>query len=93
MVPGRLPTPAWGPVPRLDAATGSMARAPQAGSINNVVDITNYVLHEVGQPLHAFDAAKIKGDKVIVKTQPEGTKFVTLDGVERTLTERDLMII
>lgn len=60
--------------------------------INNVVDITNYVLHEVGQPLHAFDAAKIKGGKVVVKTQPEGTKFITLDGVERRLTERDLMI-
>jgi len=60
--------------------------------INNVVDITNYVLHEVGRPLHAFDAAKIKGNKVVVKTEPEGTKFITLDGIERTLTERDLMI-
>lgn len=60
--------------------------------INNVVDITNFILHEVGQPLHAFDAGKIKGDKVIVKTKPEGTKFVTLDGVERVLTDRDLMI-
>lgn len=60
--------------------------------INNVVDITNFVLHEVGQPLHSFDADKIKGGKVIVKTLPEGTKFVTLDGVERTLTGRDLMI-
>lgn len=60
--------------------------------INNVVDVTNYVLHEVGQPLHAFDYNKIKGGKVIVKTMPEGTKFVTLDGVERTLTDRDLMI-
>lgn len=60
--------------------------------INNVVDVTNYILHELGQPLHSFDAGKIKGNKVIVKTEPEGTKFVTLDGVERTLTDRDLMI-
>jgi phenylalanyl-tRNA synthetase beta chain len=60
--------------------------------INNVVDITNYVLHELGQPLHAFDAGKIKGNKVVVNTVPEGTKFITLDGVERTLTNRDLMI-
>ncbi|MCD8193222.1 MAG: phenylalanine--tRNA ligase subunit beta [Tannerellaceae bacterium] len=60
--------------------------------INNVVDITNYVLHEMGQPLHAFDGAKVTGNKVIVKTEPTGTKFVTLDGVERTLTNRDLMI-
>ena len=60
--------------------------------INNVVDVTNYVLHEMGQPLHSFDAGKVTGDKVIVKTMSEGTKFVTLDGVERTLTDRDLMI-
>lgn len=60
--------------------------------INNVVDVTNFVLHEMGQPLHSFDAAKIKGNKVVVRTQPEGTKFITLDGVERTLTEEDLMI-
>jgi phenylalanyl-tRNA synthetase beta chain len=60
--------------------------------INNVVDVTNYVLHELGQPLHAFDAAKIKGGRVVVDTVAEGTKFVTLDGVERTLTDRDLMI-
>ena len=59
---------------------------------NNVVDATNYVLHELGQPLHAFDAAKIKGNKIIVQTLPKGTKFVTLDGVERTLHEDDLMI-
>ncbi len=59
---------------------------------NNIVDITNYVLHELGQPLHAFDASKIKGNKVIVKTLPAGTKFVTLDDVERTLHEEDLMI-
>ena len=60
--------------------------------INNVVDITNYVLHETGQPLHCFDLNKIKGGKVIVKTLPEGTKFVTLDETERTLSDRDLMI-
>ena len=60
--------------------------------INNVVDITNFILHGLGQPLHSFDASKIKGDKVIVKAANEGDKFVTLDGVERTLTARDLMI-
>lgn len=60
--------------------------------INNVVDVTNYVLHELGQPLHAFDAFKIKGNKVEVKTLPSGTKFTTLDGVERELHEDDLMI-
>lgn len=60
--------------------------------INNVVDVTNYVLHELGQPLHAFDASKIKGNKIEVKTLPAGTKFKTLDGVERELHEDDLMI-
>ncbi|MDR2057079.1 MAG: phenylalanine--tRNA ligase subunit beta [Dysgonamonadaceae bacterium] len=60
--------------------------------INNVVDITNYVLHETGQPLHAFDLKKIKGNKVIVKTLPSGTPFVTLDGMERKLSDKDLMI-
>ena len=60
--------------------------------INNIVDITNFVLHEVGQPLHAFDADEIAGGKVIVKTVPAGTKFKTLDGKERTLTASDLMI-
>ena len=60
--------------------------------INNIVDITNYVLHELGQPLHAFDASKIKGNKVVVKTLAKGTKFVTLDDVERELHEDDLMI-
>ena len=58
---------------------------------NNIVDVTNYVLHELGQPLHAFDAAKING-KILVKTLPEGTKFTTLDDVERTLHKEDLMI-
>ncbi len=60
--------------------------------INNVVDITNYIVHAFGQPLHCFDADKIKGGEVIVKTMPEGTSFVTLDGVERKLSDRDLMI-
>jgi phenylalanyl-tRNA synthetase beta chain len=60
--------------------------------INNIVDVTNYVLHELGQPLHAFDASKVKGNKVIVKTLPTGTKFITLDEVERELHEEDLMI-
>ena len=60
--------------------------------INNVVDITNYIVHAFGQPLHCFDADKIKGGEVIVKTMPAGTPFVTLDGVERKLNERDLMI-
>ncbi len=60
--------------------------------INNIVDITNFVLHETGQPLHAFDADKITGKKVIVKKLPKGTKFITLDEVERELTENDLMI-
>jgi phenylalanyl-tRNA synthetase beta chain len=60
--------------------------------INNVVDITNFVLHDLGQPLHAFDANKIKKNKVIVKTLKEGAKFTTLDGVERTLHQEDLMI-
>jgi phenylalanyl-tRNA synthetase beta chain len=60
--------------------------------INNVVDITNYVLFETGQPLHAFDANKIAGGKVVVQTLPEGTLFTTLDKVERKLQENDLMI-
>ncbi|MFS4481537.1 phenylalanine--tRNA ligase subunit beta [Hyunsoonleella sp. 2307UL5-6] len=60
--------------------------------INNIVDVTNYVLHELGQPLHAFDASKIEGDKIEVKTLEKGTKFITLDGVERELHEEDLMI-
>jgi len=60
--------------------------------INSVVDITNYVLHELGHPLHAFDADKISGKTVLVKTLPEGTKFTTLDEVERKLSGKDLMI-
>ncbi|OIQ37808.1 MAG: phenylalanine--tRNA ligase subunit beta [Bacteroidetes bacterium MedPE-SWsnd-G1] len=60
--------------------------------INNIVDATNYVLHELGQPLHAFDASKVKGNKILVKTLEAGTKFTTLDGVERSLHQDDIMI-
>ena len=60
--------------------------------INNIVDITNYILHAYGQPLHCFDADKVKGGKVVVQTLAEGTPFVTLDGVERKLSDKDLMI-
>ena len=60
--------------------------------INNIVDITNYILHAYGQPMHCFDADKIKGGKIVVKTVAEGTRFVTLDEVEHTLSDRDLMI-
>ncbi len=59
---------------------------------NNIVDVTNYVLHELGQPLHAFDASKIEGNKIVVKTMPKGSKFTTLDGLVRELHEEDLMI-
>lgn len=61
-------------------------------SINNIVDITNYIQHETGQPLHAFDADEIRGKKVIVKNLPEGTPFITLDEKERKLSKEDLMI-
>jgi phenylalanyl-tRNA synthetase beta chain len=67
-------------------------RAIGLNPINNIVDITNFVLHETGQPLHAFDAAAIAGNRVIVKTLPDRTKFVTLDTVERELSSSDLMI-
>ncbi|MDR2358496.1 MAG: phenylalanine--tRNA ligase subunit beta, partial [Prevotellaceae bacterium] len=77
------PSPAW-----LQQRLAAIGVRP----INNVVDITNYVLHEIGQPLHAFDAGTVDGGEVIVKTCPEGTKFITLDGVERTLSAQDLMI-
>jgi len=60
--------------------------------INNIVDISNYVLHETGQPLHAFDADKINGKKIIIKTLKEDSKFISLDGEERTLSDKDLMI-
>ena len=60
--------------------------------INNIVDITNYIVHAYGQPMHCFDADKIKGGKIVVKTCAEGTPFVTLDEVERKLSDKDLMI-
>ena len=77
------PSPEW-----LQTRLRSIGHTP----INNVVDVTNFILFELGQPLHAFDKAKIKGNEVIVKTLEQGTKFVTLDGVERTLDKDDLMI-
>lgn len=61
-------------------------------SINNIVDITNYVMMAYGQPMHCFDADMVEGKKIVVRTQPEGTKFVTLDGEEHTLGEHDLSI-
>ncbi|HEU5365480.1 MAG TPA: phenylalanine--tRNA ligase subunit beta, partial [Hanamia sp.] len=60
--------------------------------VNNIVDITNFILHETGQPLHAFDLDKIKGKKIIVETLPEGTPFITLDEKERKLSSNDIMI-
>ena len=67
-------------------------RAIGVKPINNIVDITNFVLHECGQPLHAFDASAIREHKIAVSRLADGTKFTTLDGVERTLTAQDLMI-
>lgn len=60
--------------------------------INSIVDITNFVLLGIGQPLHCFDLSKVAGDRIVVRTCPEGTKFTTLDGTERTLSDKDLMI-
>ncbi len=60
--------------------------------INNIVDITNFILHETGQPLHAFDADALTSKKVVIKNLPEGTNFKTLDGIERKLSNKDLMI-
>ncbi|GAA4004081.1 phenylalanine--tRNA ligase subunit beta [Hymenobacter fastidiosus] len=77
------PSPEW-----LQRRLRSIGLSP----INNVVDVTNFVLHELGQPLHAFDADQISGGKVIVKRAVEGEKFVTLDGTERTLKGADLVI-
>ncbi len=67
-------------------------RALGLNPINNIVDITNFVLHDIGQPIHAFDADKIKGDKIIVKKALPGSSFVTLDEEERTLSGEELMI-
>lgn len=77
------PSPAW---------LQNRLRAVGLNPISNVVDITNYVLYETGQPLHAFDADKIQGNTVVVKNLPAGTMFITLDGVERTLEANDLLI-
>ena len=67
-------------------------KAIDVSPINNIVDITNYILHDIGQPLHAFDYSKIGENKITVKTLKNGSKFTTLDGVERKLTSDDLMI-
>jgi phenylalanyl-tRNA synthetase beta chain len=77
------PSPDW-----LQVRLASIGLKP----INNIVDITNFVLNELGQPLHAFDADKLAGRKIIVRNMPEGTSFVTLDGVEHKLSAEDLMI-
>ncbi|MBC6988135.1 phenylalanine--tRNA ligase subunit beta [Hymenobacter sp. BT491] len=77
------PSPEW-----LQRRLRSIGLSP----INNVVDVTNFVLHELGQPLHAFDADQIPGGKIVVKRATEGEKFVTLDGAERTLRAADLVI-
>lgn len=61
-------------------------------SINNIVDITNYICHTLGQPMHAFDADEVKGKKILVRVPEKGTKFTTLDGTERTLSANDLMV-
>jgi phenylalanyl-tRNA synthetase beta chain len=77
------PSPAW---------LQNRLKAIGSRPINNVVDVTNFVLHEMGQPLHAFDADKIKDNKVVVRSAKTGEKFTTLDEVERNLNENDLMI-
>jgi phenylalanyl-tRNA synthetase beta chain len=77
------PSPAW---------LKNKLQAIGARSINNIVDITNFILHATGQPLHAFDAAKIKGKKILVKKCPQDSLFTTLDEKERKLTAQDLMI-
>lgn len=77
------PSPAW---------LQNRLKAIGSRPINNVVDVTNFVLHELGQPLHAFDADKIKDSKVVVRSAKSGEKFITLDEVERDLNDNDLMI-
>lgn len=76
-------SPVW-----LQNALKSIGQRP----VNNIVDITNFVMFELGQPLHAFDLAAVSGNKVVVKTCPEGSLFITLDGIERKLNASDLMI-
>lgn len=76
-------SPAW-----LQNALKSIGQRP----VNNIVDVTNFVMFELGQPLHAFDLAAVSGNKVVVKTCPEGSLFTTLDGIERKLNASDLMI-
>lgn len=77
------PSPKW-----LQTRIASIGLSP----INNVVDITNYILHDLGQPLHAFDLDRVKGNKITVRNADEGAKFKTLDGEERTLKNFDLVI-
>src|SRR5690606_29356984 len=77
------PSPDW-----LQNYLGALGLEP----INNIVDITNYILHDLGQPLHAFDADKIAEDRLIIKKLPAGTAFTTLDGKERKLSGQELMI-
>jgi len=77
------PSPEW-----LQKRIRAIGLAP----INNIVDITNYILHDLGQPLHAFDLKKITGEKIVVRNAKQGEKLVTLDGVSRTLNTRDLVI-
>ena len=77
------PSPAW-----LQNRLRAIGITPK----NNIVDVTNYVLHDLGQPLHAFDALRISGKKIIVRNASEGEKFQTLDGVDRTLSAEDLVI-
>jgi phenylalanyl-tRNA synthetase beta chain len=76
-------SPVW-----LQNALKSIGQRP----VNNIVDVTNFVMFELGQPLHAFDLAAVSGNKVVVKTCPEGSLFTTLDGIERKLNASDLMI-
>lgn len=77
------PSPSW---------MAERLRTVGLNPVNNIVDITNYVLYETGQPLHAFDMSRIKGNSIVVRTCPEGTPFTTLDGIERKLNADDLMI-
>ncbi|MBN2523967.1 MAG: phenylalanine--tRNA ligase subunit beta [Bacteroidales bacterium] len=77
------PSPKW-----LQRKLKSIGLSP----INNIVDVTNFVLHELGQPLHAYDANKLNGKKIIVQRLPSGTRFITLDEEERELSDEDIMV-